>query len=54
MSAGAKPEVLLGGRPAAERAADAWIGGTLGLFFVEFDQVVSDETHVRYIGDLNG
>jgi hypothetical protein len=53
-AAGAKPLVLLAGRPAAERALDARRFRLAGLLIVQKlpvwndDRIISDRTHCRY------
>jgi hypothetical protein len=34
VAAGARPHVILAGRPAAERAADAWAGGVESFLLI--------------------
>jgi len=51
MAAGAKPFVFFAGRPAAERATDAWAGWVAVLPNVAIQhsrRIVRDRTHARY------
>jgi hypothetical protein len=48
IAAGAEPFLFLAGRPAAQRAANACVGGIVGLFFLKLNRADSKETHVRY------
>jgi len=52
IAARAKPFVLFAGRPAAERAADAWGFRSVGLLLMvwNYQRIVCDRTHVRYYG----
>jgi hypothetical protein len=47
----AEPVVFLAGRPATERAADAWAGWFVGLVFLKLavgrdGRIVHDQTHL--------
>ena len=54
VTAGARPQIVLAGRPTAERAADArWFRSAGFLLFLSLalwndDRVVGDRTHARY------